>query len=51
MVKQSGSPAKHTINVRKPNFDLEKDLAHDWFNGSAFKTAFEAMFSEAINSI
>ena len=45
MVKQSGSPAKHTINVRKPNFDLEKDLAHDWFDGSAFKTAFENSFS------
>ena len=37
--------AAYFINVRKPNFDLENDLAHDWFDGSAFKTAFENSFS------
>ena len=45
MNKQSKSPEKHSIKIRKPNFELEKDLAHDWYDGSAFKTAFENAFS------
>ena len=45
MKNQSKSPERHSIKIRKPNFDLEKDLAHDWFNGSAFNTGFENSFS------
>lgn len=45
MIKQSNSPEELNINVRRPNFELGKDLDHDWFDGSAFKTAFENSFS------
>ena len=45
MKNQSKSPEAHSINIRKPNFDLKKDLGHDWFNGSPFNTAFENSFS------
>ncbi|SVA25288.1 uncharacterized protein METZ01_LOCUS78142 [marine metagenome] len=45
MKNQSKSPKDHSINIRKPNFNLEKDLGHDWFNGSPFNTAFENSFS------
>ena len=45
MKNQSKSPKDHSINIRKPNFNLEKDLDHDWFNGSPFNTAFENSFS------
>ena len=45
MNNQSKSPERHNIKIRKPYFDLEKDLAHDWYDGSAFKTAFENAFS------
>ena len=29
MKNQSKSPEDHSINIRKPNFNLEKDLGHD----------------------
>ena len=51
MKNQSKSPEDHSINIRKPNFNLEKDLGHDWFNGSAFKTAFENSFSLLLSLI
>ena len=39
------TPEKLAIEVRRPNFDLRSDLKENWFNGSAFKTAFENGFS------
>ena len=39
------TPEKLDIEVRRPHFDLSSDLKEDWFDGSAFKTAFENAFS------
>ena len=39
------TPKELEIEVRWPHFDLESDLKEDWFDGSAFKTAFENAFS------
>jgi predicted metal-dependent hydrolase len=39
------TPKELEIEVRSPHFDLESDLREDWFDGSAFKTAFENAFS------
>ena len=39
------TPEKLDIEVRRPHFDLSSDLKEDWFDGSAFKTAFENGFS------
>ena len=39
------TPRELDIEVRRPHFDLSSDLKEDWFDGSAFKTAFENGFS------
>ena len=35
------TPKELEIEIRRPHFELESDLGEDWFDGSAFKTAFE----------
>ena len=39
------TPKELKIEIRRPHFKLESDLGEDWFDGSAFKTAFENAFS------
>ncbi len=38
-VQQSLSPADLTFSPRRPSFDINQSLAHDWHGGSAFRTA------------
>ena len=45
MKKLSNSPEGHQFSPRKPNFSLQQALASDWYDGNAFRTAFENAFS------
>ena len=45
MNKVKQTPKELEIAVRRPHFDLEAYLKEDWFDDSAFKTAFENSFS------